>query len=138
MALWSEKEKLEARGVKLVALVHEAIPEEIEDFLKGNFWGGPLYHDKTRAMFKALGDGHTRKGGLSSMLDYRFWGQLWNKWGKMPDGNLKGNGLVFGGSLIFGSDGTQCYEFKEKFFGDHPEMEDVYASLGKCEGVSKM
>lgn len=59
--LWAgARARLEARGVRLVAVVHEWIDREVAAFHTDAFWPGELYHDPERAFYKAFSEGGDR------------------------------------------------------------------------------
>eukprot|EP00039_Didymoeca_costata_P008220 m.109245 g.109245 ORF g.109245 m.109245 type:complete len:141 (+) comp13997_c0_seq3:365-787(+) len=136
MEVWAEKEKIEKQGLKVIGLLHENIPDEVKDFLEGDFWGGPLYYDEKRTVFRSLGDGSIRKAGLSGFFDYRAWKRGYEAVKKAGRGNLKGNGQVFGGTMIVGTDATACYTFQEEYFGAKANINEALAASSKCTGVT--
>ena len=68
------KPQLDAAGVRLVAVLHEELPEQVAEF-KADFWPGELYLDETKAVFAAVGGGSVRRGSLLSFLNplSRIW-----------------------------------------------------------------
>ena len=64
--LSSHKEQLEKLGVRLLAVVKEAIPEQVQQF-RGTYWSGELYIDEDLGFFKALGGGTVQSKGLFAL-----------------------------------------------------------------------
>ena len=64
--LSSHKQQLEKLGVRLIAVVKEAIPEQIQQF-HGIYWSGELYIDEDLGFFKALGGGTVQSKGLFAL-----------------------------------------------------------------------
>jgi len=125
MKLHSIQPQLEACGVRLVAVVHEELPEQIAEF-KGEFWpGGELYLDSAKAFYGACGGGEVRRGALSSFFNpfSRIWKNV--KASEGVKGNLVGDGLLLGGLLVVRKGGEVEYAFQEKTFGDYAPPEEV-------------
>lgn len=68
------KPALDKAGVRLIAVLHEALPEQVAEF-KADFWPGELYLDETKAVFTAVGGGSLRRGSLIAFLNpfSRIW-----------------------------------------------------------------
>jgi hypothetical protein len=141
------KPALDKAGVRLVAVLHEALPEQVAEF-KADFWPGELYLDETKAVFKAVGGGSIRRGSLLAFLNpfSRIWCAATRRKGHSPvcrahtasrrthvkdsdrtveKSNLIGDGLTFGGLLVVRKDGKVQYAFQEATFGDHAPPDDV-------------
>eukprot|EP00039_Didymoeca_costata_P008218 m.109235 g.109235 ORF g.109235 m.109235 type:complete len:145 (+) comp13997_c0_seq1:185-619(+) len=140
MGVWEQKEEIEKRGLKVIGLLHENVPEEVKAFLEGNFWGGPLYYDEKRTVFRSLGDGKVRRAGLyyclSALFDYRTYLGAFVAIRKAGWGNLNGDGLVLGGTMIVGTDGTPCYSCQETYLGEKADLNEALAACSKCTGVT--
>jgi hypothetical protein len=137
------KPQLDAAGVRLVALLHEELPEQVAEF-KAQFWPGELYLDSEKRFFSAVGGGDVRRGSLVSFLNpfSRIWCALRalrvdararlrccshnmhavhhcrtnvkaSKEAKV-DGNFVGDGLTFGGLLVIKKTGEVEYAFQAR------------------------
>jgi hypothetical protein len=136
------KPALDKAGVRLVAVLHEALPEQVAEF-KADFWPGELYLDESKAFFKAVGGGDIRRGSLLSFLNpfSRIWCARACAWHAfcarvcpsvawrlltahtsrthvkdsnrtVEKSNLIGDGLTFGGLLVVRKDGKVQYAFQ--------------------------
>lgn len=66
-ALDARKAELGELGVRLVAVVKEAIPEQICQF-RQKYWSSELYVDEELGFFKALGGGTTNSKGFFALV----------------------------------------------------------------------
>ncbi|CAI2172370.1 20072_t:CDS:2 [Funneliformis geosporum] len=122
-------------GLNMVAIVHENLNNEVEDFNQG-FWKGTVYFDKEKAFFSAIGGGKIQYAGLTNILKPTVWYNIWSNYKTGVTGNLKGDGTVLGGTYIIKSGtegGKVIYQYREKVWGDHAPLEEV---LKACEQVS--
>eukprot|EP00899_Mesostigma_viride_P004113 jgi/Mesvir1/13702/Mv02133-RA.1 len=134
--LWSYKEKFDSLGVRLVAVVHENIPTEIEAFAP-EFWGGELYFDEQKGLFKALGGGQVMRSSIWGLLSPRVWSNGYKSHKEGVKGNLVGDGYTMGGLYVIkAGDGGVQYEFKEKAFGDRAPIPDVIKACEEALGKS--
>lgn len=92
----------------------------------------PLYRDADLTFYEALGN---RRLTLETWNPIRiFNGVFWLREAmkrvgdKKLDGNLKGEGLLKGGVIIFGKDGKQKYAYAEETFEEFPSA-DVLAAI---------
>ncbi|KAK9906498.1 hypothetical protein WJX75_002938 [Coccomyxa subellipsoidea] len=128
-SLWGLKPDLDKLGVRMVCVVHEALPAEIKAFWP-EYWPGQLYLDTSKTLYKALGDGKLRKGSLLWFLNP--FSVIWKhakeakEVHKIQESNLKGDGLTMGGLLIVNKgNGGVAYAYAEERFGDHADNETV-------------
>jgi len=120
-------------GLNMVAIVHENLDNEIEEFNNG-FWKGTVYFDKEKAFFSALGGGEIQYGGFVNFLKPSVWSNILRNRKTGVTGNFKGDGTVLGGLYIIKSDTEGVtYQYREKVWGDHAPLEQV---LKACEQVS--
>lgn len=91
------------------------------------YFSSPMYKDPERAFYNLVG---SRKIGVKGLLK-----MVWNlnastkRWKETDvDGNLKGEGLVQGGVVIFGKDGKQKYIYQEAT-GDDIPINDIVAAV---------
>ena len=93
----------------------------------------PLYKDENLDFYRAFGDGKFTDGmSWTSILkpwkiykEFKGMGKRLAK--KNITGNYKGEGLKTGGIIIFGTDGTPQYAYKEQT-GFELDMEDLFAA----------
>lgn len=129
--MYAKKSEFDAVGCKLVCVLKEGLPAEVEEFKK-EFWPENLYLDEDKGFFKAVAGGKVKKGSLSAFLNPL--GRVWKhaseaKKAGVTNHNLNGEGLIMGGLLVMkpGDKGVQ-YQFQERNFGDHAPIEDVIAA----------
>ncbi|CAG8582360.1 1161_t:CDS:2 [Funneliformis mosseae] len=125
----------EKMGLNMVAIVHENLNNEVEDFNQG-FWKGTVYFDKEKSFFSAIGGGKIQYAGLTNILKPSVWSNIRRNYKSGVGGNFKGDGRVLGGLYIIKSDtkGEEViYQYREKVWGDHAPLEEV---LKACELVS--
>ncbi|CAG8593572.1 13551_t:CDS:2 [Dentiscutata heterogama] len=116
-------------GVKMVAIVHENLDNEIEEFNKG-YWNGLLYFDKEKSFFSHIGGGQIQYGGIMSFLKPSVWFNIRQSMKTGVTGNFKGDGYVLGGLYIIrqGSGGVE-YQYREKVWGDHAPFDQVLTAV---------
>lgn len=89
----------------------------------------PLYRDEDKALYEALGN---RKSKLTTWNPLRIWRGMKEMGARLKikgiEGNMKGEGLVQGGVVIFGKDGEAKYSFKEETGSELPEA-DILAAI---------
>lgn len=56
---WQQKPEFDKLGCKLVCVLIENLPDQVEEFKK-DFWPGDLYLDTDKAFFAAVGGGKVR------------------------------------------------------------------------------
>lgn len=130
--LWQRKGEVEALGFKVVCVVHQSLPTEVEAFAK-SFWTGPLYLDPTKSLYKLLHNGRVRKGGIMSFFNANVWARIRSATREVSDHNLTGDGTTLGGMLLVAKGGTFYTLFPEKDFGDYPPLEEVLAAAAKLK-----
>jgi AhpC/TSA antioxidant enzyme len=110
--------------VKTVAVLHEALPDQVAEF-SAEHWKGELYLDETKVLYAAVGGGSVRKGSLAWFANpfSRIWKNA--KAAEGVVGNFVGDGLTMGGLLVVSKAGEVVYAFQEETFGDRPPMEEV-------------
>jgi len=133
LKVWQLKPQLEAMNCKLVCLLVENLPAEVEAFKKG-FWPGEVYLDDELKFYAALNGGKPRNMSIMSLLNP--FGKAMKNYGRskktISDSNLTGNGLIGGGFMVVGPAANNAeYAFLEKNFGDHAPVEDILAAARK-------
>jgi hypothetical protein len=105
----------------------------LTDFYQ-DYFTFPLYRDGNLHFYRALGGG--------KITDNMSWWSIFKPWKIVKEmkamnqrlskknitGTLKGEGLTTGGIIIFGTDGTAKYAYKE-VTGYELDMDDVYAAV---------
>jgi AhpC/TSA antioxidant enzyme len=98
----------------------------------GKSYPYPIYRDVDLKFYQALGN---RKLSLETWNPLRIVkGMLWLRdavkrtESKNLEGNLKGEGFLKGGVIIFGKDGTQKYAYAEETFEEFPSS-DILAAI---------
>jgi AhpC/TSA antioxidant enzyme len=95
-----------------------------------SYYTFPLFRDVELQLYtKAFG---SRKIGLSTWNPLRLWRGYQEMGNRMTekkiDGNLKGEGMIQGGVLVFGASGAIEYMYEENV-GDPLEMDDIRAAV---------
>lgn len=84
----------------------------LSDF-KRKFFDFDLYRDDDLALYSALGG---RRMKFTSLFGMLFSGNsIKNRWkeGNITGANMKGEGILQGGVIVFGKDGKQKYAYEE-------------------------
>ncbi|KAK9721285.1 hypothetical protein K7432_003549 [Basidiobolus ranarum] len=119
----------EKLGIPMYAVVHEELG--VEEFNK-EFFNGTVYLDEEKGFYKALGGGKLSWANWTSLLNPTT---LYSYLTSGVDGNLQGEGRIYGGLYIVGKgEKGVVYEYKEKYLGDIASMEEV---VKVCEQVAK-
>jgi peroxiredoxin len=132
--LWKNKGKLDALGVKLVAITKEWDEAEIKDFTS-KFWPGDIFFDEKKELFASLSNGEIRKLAMTDLLNpfSAAWKNVRRAKKVVTDHNLKGEGLIPGGLMVLRSGtGGVVYAHQEATFGDHAPMNEVLAAAKKA------
>lgn len=114
----------QAGAKRVVCLVKENIPDQIEEFRK-DFWREELFMDEAKGFFKALGGGELVQEFPSNSS---FLMTMMNPFNKNPvkkklsqgkaKGNIAGEGLVHGGLYVMRKTGVAELSFLEERLGD--------------------
>ena len=95
----------------------------------------PLYRDQSLAFYKVFFSG--RKLRLSSWNPIRLYKGYKKMTARVEEknmkGNLKGEGILQGGVIIFGKDGKAKFAYVEKTGKDLP-VDDILAAIKAVEG----
>eukprot|EP00877_Chromochloris_zofingiensis_P014585 jgi/Chrzof1/9380/Cz04g00200.t1 len=103
-----------------------AFTMQIQGF--STYWGGEIYHDAQKQIYRAFGNGHVRKRSYFRMLNpfspvyARGKSAVKNvkNWGNLTGG---GDGSIMGGCLLVRQgEGGIGYMHVEKSFGEYPEI----------------
>jgi len=131
--LWQQKPEFDKLGCKLVCVLIENLPDQVEEFKK-DFWPGDLYLDTDKAFFAAVGGGKPMELSVTSLL---------NPWGKpmknasrsskvIKNSNFKGHGTTAGGLFVVSEKAGVTYAFVEKNFGDHAPHDEILEGVRKA------
>lgn len=143
-SIWARKAEFDELGVKLAAVVHQALPAEIAAF-QPQYWGGPLYLDADKALYRALGDGTVRTAGLSGLLSLGVWSRILAAKKRLGDGgNTVGDSSVLGGVLLVAGGGggakgepRLAYVDIERTFGEFKGVDTYLEEAKKAVGGGK-
>lgn len=126
-------------GFRVIGIVKETgIDDEgLVDF-HDKFFRFPLYRDQSFAFYHALGD---RKVGLGVLFNplsliYALCDAYQRITSKNISGNMKGEGLIQGGLIVFSSDGVAKLMYQEQTGLDLP-VTDICGALEHIRSISK-
>ncbi|PIA63306.1 hypothetical protein AQUCO_00200969v1 [Aquilegia coerulea] len=138
--LYSRKPLFDALGIQLIAVLHEHIDSEVQDFWP-RYWGGVVVLDHNMDFFKALGGGKLLKDKFISgfVFNPRAIANYKRAKAMRLEQNFRGEGEIKGGLFIVGSGKSGiAYQFIERNFGDwapFPEITEICTRLQKSEQV---
>ncbi|XP_060590204.1 prostamide/prostaglandin F synthase-like [Ruditapes philippinarum] len=123
------KPRLDENNVRLVGIGLEEVG--VDEFVKGEYFKGELYIDTKKEAYKALG---FRRLNIFSVFPSIFGKKAreFNERVKKEkiSGNMTGDGMQNGGTLIVGQGGKLLLSFRQENAPDHVENEDVLKALG--------
>ncbi len=124
------KPQLEAHNVRLIGVGLEEFG--VEEFVKGKFWDGELYIDTKKQTYADIG---YKRFSWWNILAAVFSKKAREALAKSKEqgivGNMKGDGLGTGGTLIVSQEGKKVLlDFKQSSPGDHVELSEVLKALG--------
>jgi len=102
----------------------------VEEFVKGNFFDGELYIDTQKKSYQDLG--FKRLGffsAIGSVLGKLGRAMISEAKSKGIDGNLKGDGMQNGGTIIVAAGGKVLLTYKQESPADHVALDDVLKAL---------
>jgi len=137
-SIWKREADFKAAGVSLAAVVHQSLPAETAAFAP-EFWGGPLYLDEDKALYRAFGDGQLRTSGLTGLLNLSVWRRILAARKRLGDGgNTTGDSSILGGVLLVtgGDKGSPkvAYLDVERTFGEFKGVDSYLEAARKCVG----
>eukprot|EP00197_Chlamydomonas_leiostraca_P012344 CAMPEP_0202872210 /NCGR_PEP_ID=MMETSP1391-20130828/20699_1 /ASSEMBLY_ACC=CAM_ASM_000867 /TAXON_ID=1034604 /ORGANISM="Chlamydomonas leiostraca, Strain SAG 11-49" /LENGTH=214 /DNA_ID=CAMNT_0049553201 /DNA_START=86 /DNA_END=730 /DNA_ORIENTATION=- len=140
--LWKLQPELSAAGVAMAAVVHEWRDAEVAAFAPA-YWPGPLYHDTSRVLYRALnGCGEQPlRGSLLGMLNpfSAVWARINAARREVPEHNVVGDGLTMGGLLVVGrGDAGVAFMHVERDLGlaaDHAQVLAAAKQAAAAAGV---
>lgn len=102
--------------------------EGLAEFQK-EFFPYPLYHDEETTFYTALG---TRKMTVSSWNPWKIFKGIRGVYKRLKEknisGNMKGEGLLQGGIIIFDKNGSARYAYREETGFEVP-INDIIAAV---------
>jgi len=107
----------------LIGIVAETT--SLDPFITDYFKNGKVYLDEDRTFSKVLG---SKKLGLGALFSPSMWKAVGRQRSKYPEleGDLKGEGRFLGGVVFIGKgDDGVLYSYKEKHFGDNPDLQEI-------------
>jgi hypothetical protein len=118
-------------GVGVVGVVKETVDQEgLADF-SARYFSFPLYCDKSRSLYRALGDRHV---GIGSLLlnPLGLIGIVCDAWSRITskqiEGNATGEGMVQGGIVLFDNRGAPFAALEEQT-GVDLSVQDLLAAV---------
>jgi len=102
----------------------------VEEFVAGKFFDGELYIDTQKKSYQDLG--FRRLGffsAIGSVLGKLGRAMISEAKSKGIDGNLKGDGMQNGGTIIVAAGGKVLLTYKQESPADHVALEDVLKAL---------
>ncbi|XP_037030558.1 prostamide/prostaglandin F synthase-like isoform X2 [Bradysia coprophila] len=106
-----------------------------EEFVQGNYFKGDLYIDVDEASYKEIGyKKYSTFGVLMSLLHKTARNAIAKSRSDGLPGNLAGNGLQTGGTLIVSDGGTKILmDYRQTNPADHAENSEILKALGIAE-----
>jgi len=102
----------------------------VEEFVAGKFFDGELYIDTQKKSYQDLG--FRRLGffsAIGSVLGKLGRAMISEAKSKGIEGNLKGDGMQNGGTIIVAAGGKVLLTYKQESPADHVALEDVLKAL---------
>lgn len=122
------KPQLDANNIRMIGVGVEELG--VEEFVEGKFFDGELYIDTQKKSYQDLG--FKRLGffsAISSVLGKMGRAMISEAKSKGIDGNLKGDGMQNGGTIIVAPGGKVLLSYKQESPADHVAIEDVLKAL---------
>lgn len=122
---------MESLGFRVAAVVKEELNASQ---LNSEFWDGAIFLDKELAWFKYVGGGEIYKGDLARRNEPDV--NAHREHAKATyGGNLEGEGLIMGGSVVVSKEGNVSFMFLEDNFGKFADLDnDVMPLLRELAG----
>ncbi|XP_050221713.1 uncharacterized protein LOC126671928 [Mercurialis annua] len=133
--LYAKKPIFDALGIQLVAVLHEHIESEVQDFWP-RYWGGAVLYDRDMDFFKALGGGQLLKEKFLSgfVFNPRAIANYKRAKASGVKSNFKGEGEIKGGLFIVGKGKSGiAYQFIERNFGDWAPPAEIIEICSKLQ-----
>jgi hypothetical protein len=127
-------------GIRMVGVVKETVDEEGLAEFGTRYFPHPLYCDKSRSLYRALGDRHVGLGNLlfNPLSLFGIVCDTWNRiTAKQIQGNARGEGMVQGGVILFDPDGVPFAAIEEQTGVDLP-VKDLVAAVQALRSRSSL
>jgi len=129
----SETNPLDGFGLFGVVKETGVDDEGLIDF-HSKYFPRPLYRDEDKAFYDALGGRKLKLTTYNPFKWYRFVKSMSKRHKeKGLEGNMKGEGLVQGGVIVFGKDGKAKYAYEEDTGSEIP-LDDILAAVKQVRG----
>ncbi|HET7875792.1 MAG TPA: peroxiredoxin-like family protein [Methylomirabilota bacterium] len=125
--------RIRAAGAEVV-VVGPARPEHIADFRRATGWEGPLFVDPSCRTYKAAGLAY---GWTKTFHPLTFLKGLRAFAAGFRQGARRGNSLTQGGTFVLGPGERVLYEWRDRFAGDHPPLDQVLAALAPTSAAAR-
>lgn len=106
-------------GIGLSELNFKQFDEE------NNFKDAKIYLDLKKETYKALGYEVKGASSIKDFFDFKILHMITEIYKKKLSGNLKGDGLQLGGTLIINRKGDVVFSHIQKTFHDYPERKEL-------------
>ena len=125
MQLHRSRGAIEAAGARLV-IIGNGSPSFIAGFREKSGFTGPIYTDPTLDLHRAL---HLRRDLRSSVNLNTLRSALRAYRGGFRQKSIEGDAFQQGGVFVVDEAGELLYEYRSRFAGDHPRVEDMLWAL---------
>ena len=124
---------MQALGFRVSVVVKEALGTKE---LNAEMWNGEIFLDKDMSFFKYVGGGEVHRGDLERRFEPGV-NEHREKAKAQYGGNLDGEGLIMGGSMVISKDGKVEFSFLEDNFGVFADLDaEIMPVLRKLAGSS--
>ena len=125
-------------GFGIFGVVKEVVPPESVIDLYTDYFNYPLYKDESQTFYKALGSRKVKITSWNPIKIYRGIRDMNKRLStKGISGNMKGEGLVQGGVIIFDASGTARFAYREETGSEIP-VEDIIAVVMELRKESEV
>ena len=100
-----------------------------EEFKEGKFFNGKLFVDEGKTIYKALGYPSKSLSNLWKLFQEGSRRRYKQASNAGVQGNLRGDGLQLGGTVIVAPSGEVIYHKPQEFYGDDPQNEELVKVL---------
>jgi len=101
-----------------------------------DYYSYPLYRDEDKVFYEALGNRKLKLGTWNPIKLWKGFKEVGSRMKKKNvQGNLKGEGLIQGGFILFGNDGSAKYAYLEET-GVDLETDDLLAAVNAMKKES--
>ncbi len=108
---------------------------DYEDFIKGDYFhGGKVYIDDGKETYKALNFANKGIFSLFGMANPNVYIKSYQAKKRGITGNMQGDGLQLGGTIIVDSLGEIIFTHSQKDYTDYPKIEDIVNAIKNYQG----